>query len=126
MKKYNFYFLGECVIILGLLVVIAFLIKDDKHTVIGRESVVEEALQEMIKVMPVVMYNMVQMFHATKIILTGKLIEYKDKFQEALLEEFTNYCDLKKTKVEFMEETKKAVYGAAMIAIRGAIDSIEV
>jgi len=47
MKKYNFYFLGECVIILGLLVVIAFLIKDDKHTVIGRESVVEEAVQEM-------------------------------------------------------------------------------
>ena len=47
MKKHNFYFLGECVIILALLVVIAFLVKDDKHTVIGRESAVEEAVQEM-------------------------------------------------------------------------------
>lgn len=46
MKKYNFYFLGECVIILGLLAVIAFLIKDNKHTVIGRESVAEEAVQD--------------------------------------------------------------------------------
>lgn len=93
---------------------------------LGDGKLKEEALQEMIKIMPVVMYNMVQMFHATKIILTGKLVEYKDKFEKALLEEFSNYCDLEKIKVEFMEETKKAVYGAAMIAVRGAIDSIEV
>lgn len=86
----------------------------------------ENAIEEMIKVMPVVMYNMVQIFHATKVILTGKLIEYKNKFEDKLLKEFSGYCDLEKIEVEFMEETKRAVYGAAMIAIRGAIDSIEV
>ena len=86
----------------------------------------EDAIEEMVKVMPVVMYNMVQIFHATKVILTGKLIEYKDKFEDRILEEFSGYCDLKKIEVEFMEETNRAVYGAAMIAIRGAIDSIEV
>ena len=86
----------------------------------------EEAVKEMVKVMPVVMYNMVQIFSASKIILTGKLIEYRDRFGEELLEEFSVYCNLKKIEVEFMEETKRAVYGAAMIAIRGAIDSIEI
>lgn len=86
----------------------------------------EDAVNEMIKIMSVVMYNMVQLFHASKVILTGKLIEYRDRFQNELLKEFSLYCDLEKIKVEFMEETKKAVYGAAMIAIRGAIDSVEV
>ena len=52
--------------------------------------------------------------------------EYREKFESNLLEEFSAYCDLEKIKVEFMEETKRAVYGAAMIAIQGAIDSIEV
>lgn len=87
---------------------------------------IEEAAVEMAKVIPILMYNMVQIFNATKIILTGKLIGYKDSFENSLLEEFYKYCDSPNVKVEFMEETKKVVYGAAMIAVRGAIDSIEV
>lgn len=86
----------------------------------------EDAVEEMVKVMPILMHNMVRIFNASKIILTGKLIEYREKFESSLLEEFSAYCDLEKIKVEFMEETKRAVYGAAMIAIQGAIDSIEV
>ena len=86
----------------------------------------EEATKEMAKVMAVVMYNMVQIFNATKIILTGKLVGYKESFENILSEEFYKYCNPNKVKVEFMEETKKVVYGAAMIAVRGAIDSIEV
>ena len=90
------------------------------------DEFVDEAAFDMAKVIPVLMYNMVQMFNASKIILTGKLIGYKEYFQNILVEEFSKYCDLNKVKVEFMEETKKVVYGAAMIAVRGAIDSIEV
>ena len=46
MKKHNFYFIGECVIILVLLAVIGFLIKDDKHTVTGKETVAGEIVQQ--------------------------------------------------------------------------------
>lgn len=90
------------------------------------EELQEDAVNEMVKVIPILMYNMAQVFNASKIILTGKLIGYRDKFEDKLLEEFYQYCSSEKIKVEFMEETKKVVYGAAMIAVRGAIDSIEV
>ena len=85
-----------------------------------------QAIDDMVKVISVLMYNMTQIFNATKLILTGKLIDYKDFFAEKLLQEFKKYCDNDKIKIEFMEETKKVVYGAAMIAIQGAIDEIEV
>lgn len=39
MKKHNFYFIGECAIILALLVLIGALIRDEKHTVQGKETV---------------------------------------------------------------------------------------
>ena len=38
MKKHNFYFIGECAIILCLLLVIAILIRDDGRVVQGKES----------------------------------------------------------------------------------------
>ena len=85
-----------------------------------------QAIDEMVQVIPILMYNMVQIFNVSKLILTGKLIAHKDIFGEKLLQEFKKYCDNDRVKVEFMEETKKVVYGAAMIAIQGAIDEIEV
>ena len=85
-----------------------------------------EAIDEMVKVISILMYNMAQIFNASKLILTGKLINHKDVFEEKLMLEFRKYCDNEKVKVEFMEETKKVVYGAAMIAVQGAIDEIEV
>lgn len=86
----------------------------------------QDAVEDMVKVIPILMHNMVHVFNAKQIILTGKLVEYKEKFDEALLREFYNYCKPESCRVKFMEETRKAVYGAAMIAIRGAIDSIEI
>ena len=85
-----------------------------------------QAIDDMVKVIPILMYNMTQIFNATKLILTGKLVSYKDTFEEKLLQEFKKYCDNDRVKIEFVEETKKVVYGAAMIAIQGAIDEIEV
>ena len=50
MKKHNFYFIGECAIILALLALIGVLIKDDRHTVQGKELIVgtieEESTEE--------------------------------------------------------------------------------
>lgn len=91
----------------------------------GKELQVQ-AVDEMVKVISVLMYNMAQMFNATKLILTGELVAHKKFFEDKLLKEFYSYCESDKIKVEFMEETKKVVYGAAMIAVQGAIDQIEV
>ena len=85
-----------------------------------------DATQEMVKVIPVLMYNMVQVFNATKLILTGELIPYKSVFEKELLKEFYSLEGVEQVKVEFMEETRKAMYGAAMIAIQRAIEEIEI
>ena len=90
------------------------------------EELCMEALDEVTKVIAVLMYNMSQIFNASKLILAGKLIDYRDVFEEKLLEEFHKYSEAEQVKVEFLEETRKVVYGAAMIAVRGAIDQIEV
>lgn len=90
------------------------------------EEFVPEAADEMTKVVSVLMYNMSQIFNTSKIILTGKLIDYKDMFEDKLMEEFYKYVEPGVVKVEFMDETRKVVYGAAMIAIQGAIDQIEI
>lgn len=91
----------------------------------GREFYTE-AVDEMAKVISILMYNMCQMFNASNIILTGKLVTYRELFEDKLMEEFHKYSEPGQVKVEFMEETGKVVYGAAMIAIQGAIDQIEV
>lgn len=39
MKKYNFIFLGECVVIIAILAIIAVFIRDDKRDVLGKESI---------------------------------------------------------------------------------------
>ena len=46
MKRNNIYFIAECIVILALLVVIAFLIKDDKNRPIGKEDNYQEVVQE--------------------------------------------------------------------------------
>ena len=92
----------------------------------AEDKLQEQAVDDMVKVISILMYNMTQIFNASKLILTGKLITYKDIFEQKLLQEFKKYCDNDKVKIEFMEETKKAVYGAAMIAVQGAIDEIEI
>lgn len=85
-----------------------------------------EAIDDMVKAIALLMYNTVQIFNARKFILTGELIAYKNMFEEKLLKEFYSYCQGCSVKVEFMEETRRVVYGAAMIAVQGAIDEIEI
>lgn len=46
MKKHNFYFIGECAVILSLLLLIGVLIKDDRQTVQGKEMVTSTAENE--------------------------------------------------------------------------------
>ena len=46
MKKHNFYFIGECAIILVLLVLIGVLIKDNKHSTWGKERAIAIAGEE--------------------------------------------------------------------------------
>ena len=72
------------------------------------------------------MYNMSHIFNVGKIILTGELINYKDFFEMELREEFQKYAREEQKELIFMKETKKVVYGAALIAAQAAIDEIEV
>ena len=95
-------------------------------SVLKEKELQVDCIDDMVKVIAVLMYNVTQLFNATKLILTGELITYKKFFEDKLLKEFYSYCELDSVKVEFMEETKKVVYGAAMIAAQGAIDEIEV
>ena len=115
-------------------------VPDGKECKCGRKGCVEaylraclkeeefqaEAVEDMTKVISVLMYNMSQIFNTSRLILTGKLVNYKEQFEDKLMEEFHKYSEPGQMKVEFMEETRKVVYGAAMIAVQGAIDQIEV
>lgn len=86
----------------------------------------EKGMKELIPPLVDVMYNMSHVFNAKKIILTGELINYKEFFEKELREEFEKYIKEEEKELIFMEETKKVVYGAALIAAQAAIDEIEV
>ena len=83
-------------------------------------------MNELIPLLVNFMYNMGHLFHADRIILTGELINHRDKFEKALLAEFARYTGEKEIKIVFMEETKRVVIGAALIAAQSAINEIEV
>ena len=85
-----------------------------------------DAIEEAAEVISVLMYNMSQVFNSSKIILAGSLMDYKEYFETQLLEEFHKLDSEKKVNVVFLKGTKNVVYGAAMIAVQEAIDSIEV
>ena len=86
----------------------------------------DDAIEEAAEVISVLMYNMSQVFNASKIILAGNLMDYREYFETQLLEEFGKLDSEKKVNVMFLEGTKNVVYGAAMIAVQEAIDAIEV
>ena len=85
-----------------------------------------DAMEEFIPPFANFIYNMAHIFNANKIILTGELINYKERFEDFLLSEFCKYANKDEIKIIFAEETKKVVYGAALIAAQSAIDEIEV
>lgn len=90
------------------------------------QGVQQDAVEELITPLTVFMHNMCQLFHATKVILTGKLMRYKEMFERELTDHFEQYCSNGKIEIEFVEETGRAALGAALIAVQRAIDKIKV
>lgn len=86
----------------------------------------QEAMDELIPPFVNFIYNMAHIFNTRKIILTGELINYKERFEASLLSEFKKYSEAEEMTIVFMEETKRVVYGAALIAAQSAINEIEV
>lgn len=86
----------------------------------------EQGIPEMIEPMAVCMNNMTHIFHADKIILTGRLVKYRDVFEELLMKKFYEYCEKEEVEVEFVQESELAVRGAALIAVQGAIDQLKI
>ena len=86
----------------------------------------DDAIEEAAEVISVLMYNMSQVFNASKIILAGSLMDFKEHFEAQLLEHFHRLDTDSKVDVVVLEGTKNVVYGAAMIAVQEAIDAIEV
>lgn len=84
----------------------------------------EKAVEEMVYPLAVAIYNMTCLFHADTMILAGDLIKYHTLFEEKLISELHKMQRDKKTKIQFSEDIKTAVRGAALIAVRQAIDSI--
>ena len=72
------------------------------------------------------MRNMCHLFNAKKIILTGDLMKHRNVFEKELLERFYRYEDPEKVSVTCIEETNRAVYGAALTALVGAIRQIRI
>lgn len=86
----------------------------------------EEALQELLDPLAVFMYNMMRVFHSETIILTGKLMKYRTAFEKELLNRFYQYCEKSEARVKLVEETELAVEGAALTAVEGAVDLIQI
>lgn len=84
------------------------------------------AVEELIQPLAVFMRNMCYLFNSEKIILTGNLMKYHKLFEKDLLDAFYHYCDRVAVSVKFVDETNRAVYGAALIAAHGAIDKIKI
>lgn len=84
----------------------------------------EEGMKEFIPYFVNLIYNMARIFNAKRIILTGDLLGYKVYFQDQLCNEFQKYLRGEEIKLIFMDEIKKVVYGAALIAAQAAIDDI--
>ena len=84
------------------------------------------AVADMITPLAVFMNNMCKIFHSKEVILTGKLIEHKTFFEKVLLNKFYQNCEKEEVSVRFVEEAGKAVHGAALIAVQGAIDQIRI
>ncbi len=86
----------------------------------------EEAVGEMIRPLAVTMRNMCHLFNAKRVILTGDLMKHRNVFEKDLLELFYRYEDRERVTVTFINETNRAVYGAALTAVTGAIGQIKI
>lgn len=85
-----------------------------------------QALRELLDPLAVFMHNMVRMFHSDTVIVTGKLVRYRDNFEKELLACFYRYCPPNEVEVRLVEEAGLAVGGAALIAAQGAVDRLRI
>ena len=69
---------------------------------------------------------MVRVFHSDTVILTGKLMKYRTAFEKELLKRFYQYCGKNEVEIKMVEESALAVEGAALIAVQGAIDRLQI
>lgn len=86
---------------------------------------IEESLSGMVLPLSVFLSNMSKIFNAEKIILTGRLIKYRHLFEKQLISSFAGICDSDAT-IRMFEEEEHAVYGAALIAMNGAVDRFRI
>lgn len=84
-----------------------------------------DAVKEMVYPLAVCMRNMCCLLKSEEIILTGNLMKYHSLFDKELLDLFYQYCGETEVSVRFINETDRAVYGAALIAVHGAIEQIK-
>lgn len=82
----------------------------------------ENAVTELIEPLSIEICNLINMFNAEKVILTGKLMEYKKEIANSIKE----LIDLNNTKIQFFETADNAVKGAALIAVNRSINSISI
>lgn len=92
---------------------------------LSNKKLQKQAVQEMVHPLAIVMNNMYRIFHVDKIILTGRLVSYREGFEKELLDAFYQRCEEREVSVTLMEETNQAVYGAALIAAQGAIEQLK-
>ncbi len=93
---------------------------------LSKDGVNKQAVCELIEPLAVFMSNMVHVFHADTIILTGRLARYHEVFEKELLETFHRICAGDEISLKFVEEAQLAVNGAALIAVQGAIDGVKI
>lgn len=86
----------------------------------------EEGMKELIPPFVNFIYNMAHVFQASNVILTGELMGYKVYFRDELYNKFQEYIKEEEIQLVFMDDIKKVVYGAALIAVEAAINDIEV
>lgn len=91
---------------------------------INDRKVNEQAIDEMIYPLAVMIFNMTSVFHADTVILTGDLISFYSLFEKKLTCELEKLQGNKKIEIKFTGDVKIAVKGAALIAAEQAIDTI--
>ena len=86
----------------------------------------DQSLKELLGPLAVLLYNMVKVFHSDTVIVTGKLVKYREAFEKGLLAGFYQYCERDEVDIKLAEENGLAVEGAALIAVQGAIDRLRI
>ena len=93
---------------------------------LSKNGVNKQAVYELVEPLAIFMNNMVRIFHSDTIILTGKLAKYHEIFEKELLKKFHQFYDGEEISVRFVEEEERAVHGATLIAVQGAIERLRI